>query len=344
MFNKQKKYFIRVYDAGIKVSHGKIGNLDIEKNLKRNNFRPISFPLRNSFSLRSKFLRFFYLLKTISTIPGNSVVVFQYPLYARLEMLLLKLLRLKRSLKFVCFITDINGIKDGNTILLRKEINFFRQFSLFIVHNDTMKRWLSEKVPSNNISIIEFFDFFATTNHSERKKKTEIAFAGNLEKSGFIEQLPLIFSKSSNLRMHLYGPGFQLKQETGSNIQFEGVVAPYQLPSKIKGSFGLVWDGDSAYGLEGSLGTYFKIISPHKLSLYILSGLPLITHSEAACAHLIKKYRIGFVVNSITEIKNCIHSLSDDEYQMMKVNCNALAERISTGQNLQEALRKLSVY
>ena len=51
-----------------------------------------------------------------------------------------------------------------------------------------------------------------------------------------------------------------------------------------KGSFGLIWEGDSIEKPSGSLGRYIQYISHHKLSLYILAKLPIIVAASAATA------------------------------------------------------------
>jgi len=85
-----------------------------------------------------------------------------------------------------------------------------------------------------------------------------------------------------------------------------------------------------------------QYISHHKLSLYILAGLPVITNWHAGSAEIVKKYKIGFCVESLHDIKSKIDSMSDFEYQQMRHNMKLLAKRISDGQCLKNALREVS--
>jgi glycosyltransferase involved in cell wall biosynthesis len=105
-----------------------------------------------------------------------------------------------------------------------------------------------------------------------------------------------------------------------------------------------VWDGDSADGLEGVLGAYARWISPHKLSLYILAGMPVICHSDSAAAKLVTQYGIGISVDAISEVADAISVLSEKEYQEMRRRMRPLAERISKGLCLVTALEELSAY
>jgi len=137
------------------------------------------------------------------------------------------------------------------------------------------------------------------------------------------------------------GPGITQKMIKQRCVFFKGIFSPYDLPSQIEGSFGLVWDGDSIDGPGGSLGHYMQYISHHKLSLYILSGLPLIVPSFAGSASLIEKYKIGFTISTLHELSEKIEGLAYDQYQEMIRNMKPLAEKISRGQCLVDALDEL---
>ena len=148
-------------------------------------------------------------------------------------------------------------------------------------------------------------------------------------------------SSGTSLHFYLYGPGCTELMRAQKNATWLGIEKPYDLPAKLQGSFGLLWDGDSIDEPGGSLGDYMQYISHHKLSLYILSGLPLIVPAIAGSAGLVEKYKIGIAVKSLYEIENKIKDMTDDEYQQMKKNMQPLAAKISTGSCIKEALQKL---
>jgi hypothetical protein len=166
-------------------------------------------------------------------------------------------------------------------------------------------------------------------------------FAGNLAKSSFLEQLYLLKEKRQGLHFNLYGPGCTDAMKSQRNVTYKGTVNPYDLPAKIEGCFGLVWDGDCIDKPGGSLGDYMLYISHHKLSLYILSGLPLIVPETAASARIVKKYFIGITINSLHEIEDRINDVSAGQYQQMRKNMKPLAEKISKGNCLGNALKEL---
>jgi hypothetical protein len=339
MAEGSNKYFIQQYSQQ-EYQHGGIGYVDAEKILLSMGYVPVLFPYHTDFSLRAKFGRFLYLVKLLSQIKRGSVVVFLFPVYAKMNRMLLRFLS-KKKIKIICFVTDINGLKDGDKKLLEKETRFFRRFRYFIVHNEKMKQWLEEQVPGACAVTIEFFDFLTNTVTMVNSFSFDIVFAGNLEKSPFIEQLHLLEPSSPSLRFHLYGPGSTAAMIQQKNVKWFGVERPYDLPLKLKGAFGLLWDGETIEKPGGSLGDYMQYISHHKLSLYIISRLPIIVPATAASAPLIEKYRIGFSVNSLYDIEGKIKAMARQDYLRMQDNMVQLARKISRGGCLREALERL---
>ena len=269
-------------------------------------------------------------------------IVFLYPGYARLAQMLVRLLlRYRKDVRLICYLTDIDGIKDGDDSKLKKEISFFRRLKYFIVHNERMKQWLNENVGTVQSAETDFFDFLASPAVRPRTISPNIVFAGNLSKSPFLEQVGQLQQGQPNLHFDIYGPHQTQEMLNQPNLSWHGVDDPYGLPQKLKGSFGLLWDGTSIQGMDGSIGRYMKYISHHKLSLYILSGLPIIVPSASAGEYLVKKYKIGVAVNNMSDIKETIDAISEEEYQQMRKNMQPLAKKISTGGCLKDALQRL---
>lgn len=336
----KKKFFLRQYSFE-DFFHGGIGYSDGEKIMQQNGFVPVEFPRHFDFSLAAKFKRGIYFFKILSGIKDGDTLIFIFPVFAKLHRVLLKFLRFKKSARLICFVADIDGIKDGDKNILVTEMEQLKQYNNFIVHNDAMKLWLQNTLPAKKVAIIEFFDFLAKPFADERQKAKQVVFAGNLAKSIFLEKLYLLEKKSPELSFNLYGAGCTKKMLLQGNVNYRGVFEPYKLPSIIEGNFGLVWDGDSIEEPGGSLGDYMRYISHHKLSLYILGGLPLIVPEIAASAALIKKYKIGVTVSSLYEINEAIDRISAEDYQQMKQNMKPLAKRISTGTQLTSAIAEL---
>ena len=340
MTSGRRIYYISEH-SNQELIHGGVGPVDIEAILERNNAIPIRFPYHFDFSVKAKIARFGYLLKTALLIRRGSLIVFQHPLYARMNKLLLMFLRLRRSIQVICLVADIDGLKNGNNELLQKEMRFFKTYKHFILHNPNMEAWFRAFHPSAICTFLTCFDFLTNNTHHPRSKSNTIIFAGNLQKSKFLEKLHIWLEKNHSLYIHLYGPYITDVMLISDNVSYKGLHRPYSLPDLMEGSFGLIWDGEELEEPAGSLGIYMHYISHHKLSLYIVSNLPVIVHENAGSAQLIKKFNIGFTVNSLFEIEDKISNLSEEEYDRMVQNTYGLAKEITAGNRLQKALAEL---
>ncbi len=118
---KLNKYFIAEYLFKQKVYHGGIGNIDIEKILLKNGFIPVQFPYQKNFSVKAKVTRLAFLFKTILFLPASVIVVFQMPLFAKASKWLIRLLAFRKSIKLVCIVTDIDGLKDNDTTVWQEK-------------------------------------------------------------------------------------------------------------------------------------------------------------------------------------------------------------------------------
>lgn len=249
-----KKYFIQEH-LHRETFHGGICNIDAEKIFLSLGYKAIQFPGTHDFSIRSKWKRSLYLIRLFFTISSRDLVVFQFPLYAKIHELLLRMLHIK-GVPIICFISDIEGLRDGNKELLEKEKKAFRRFKLFIVHNERMRQWLQPIVPGAAISQLLFFDYLTTPAHQHRTKDTRIVFAGNLQKSPFIYKLGQLKTNSPQLLFYIYGAGHGEKNSFPENVTYKGVLPPYELVTQIQGSFGLVWDGPGIESCTGNYGSY----------------------------------------------------------------------------------------
>lgn len=317
--------------------HGGITCVDVEKVLRANGFAAVSLPYHHDFSIRAKIARFIYVLKTVATTRRGSRVAFLFPVYARLNRVLLRLLQL-RGARLICIIADIEGMRDGDPRLRDQEFRLFRRWKYFVVHNKAMDALIRQQVPGAVCGSINLFDYLASPCTRERKLSRQVVFAGNLAKSGFVAKLDQL---GAEVVVNLYGPGMPDEARSFSNIHYFGVFKPYDMPATVEGAFGLVWDGDSLETCNGSYGEYLRVNSQHKLSLYILAGLPVIIWSGAATARIVSGNKIGIVVDSLREMPAKIGALTEDEYHQMRINMQGMAEKISQGQNLSLALDNL---
>ena len=84
-----------------------------------------------------------------------------------------------------------------------------------------------------------------------------------------------------------------------------------------------------------------RINTQHKLSLYIISGMPVIVWEEAATAAFVTEYNMGLLSKSLYEIDDKIKGISFVDYDTMRKNMSSLADKISRGFYLSNALDDL---
>ncbi|MBT3589086.1 MAG: hypothetical protein HN507_10605, partial [Flavobacteriaceae bacterium] len=104
--------------------------------------------------------------------------------------------------------------------------------------------------------------------------------------------------------------------------------------------FGLVWDGVSTETCSGQYGAYLKYNNPHKTSLYLLSGLPVIVWDKAAIASFILDNNIGFSVSNLNELNDILKNIKYSDYLLMKANVLKVQEQVKIGQFLKNAVTK----
>ena len=331
---KSNTYYLKQY-AGQKYRHGGVGYSDAEKIAEEMGFRPLQLTASGWFV---RIRRFWQAWRISQRLVAGDTLFVVYPVYGRMDQWLLKRVK-QKGIRLIALVADIDGLKDEDAKLLQQDIQLLSLFDAYVVHSEAMEQWVLKYVKKAPVAQLEFFDFLAPVNTAERRLSNQVVFAGNLSKSGFLAQLR--HPELASLHFRLYGVGVEKNWLQPSQVDWEGQFAPAELPQRLQGSFGLVWDGDSAKGAEGALGRYMQYISHHKLSLYILAGMPVIVSAEAASAILVEKYGIGLIIDSLEELPAQLKKLSEESFSVMRKNMEPLARRISSGQNLRRALEQL---
>ena len=254
----------------------------------------------------------------------------------------------KRGAKFYLLIHDIETLRHaaGSEVKFRHKVrNYFQEKKALmsvdgiIVHNDIMKKVLvGQGVPADKMVSLEIFDYLIP-NFAEKpnlQKDQPIIVAGNLNpaKSGYLYNLP------DQPAYNLYGVGYD-ESRALKNTTYFGSFMPDDLPTALEGSFGLVWDGDSSETCQGSYGNYLRFNNSHKASLYLASGFPVVVWKESALAHFVIDKQCGLAVSSLSDLKENLDILSEEQYKEMLENAKQIGIRLRQGQYLRVALSKL---
>ena len=289
---------------------------------------------------------FFSWQRVKKKVKKGSYVLLQNPFYNRQfgrESAILHL-KNKKKCRIISVVHDVEVLrgKNWNGENMVHEFEFMKQTSDYvIVHNEKMLNEFKKLgFKEESLISLKIFDYKTDVKINENKgfeTLSDIAVAGNLnpKKSPYVYMLENL---ENAISVNLYGPNFE--GEGSENINYCGSYPPEEVPSKLNAKFGLVWDGDSLDTCSNETGEYLKYNNPHKTSLYIASGLPVIIWNKAAMADFVKEKGIGFVVNSLEEIKEKISAISKEEYSIMINNVLKERENLLSGAYLKSALKK----
>ncbi len=274
--------------------------------------------------------------RACAEIPANAAVLLQHPFHHR-QLTREKSLNWLKEKKGVCFISVVHDVEElrvsrFNDYYAREFGQMIRLADALIVHNPTMLAWFASRgVPPEKLVNLEIFDYLRGGGGAEKPPAYEktVTIAGNLDvrKSAYIAQLGDIAGVSFNL----YGSNYDRSPGVSGNIRYSGSVSPDELPRRLSSGFGLVWDGMSVDGCEGPMGQYLKYNNPHKLSLYLCAGLPVIIWKDAAEASLVRREDVGLCVGGLRELGAALGNVSEADYRRMADNAGRIGAKLREG-------------
>lgn len=228
--------------------------------------------------------------------------------------------------------SDINSIRFGSSVT--KETRYWKNIRYFIFQSERMRECI-EKLAGKKISVnIGLFDLLFEPKIQERRNSAEVVFAGNTAKCPFVNDL----YKVEEITWNIYSGNYVKSHRNVHHIQLEDEINNRPV---LEGSYGLIWEGSSIDNISNPAGKYLELVSPLKLSNYLLNGLPVITHHDAALAKFVVENKIGFCVSSLNEIKEKINSITEDEYRDMLTEAKYFSERIASGYYMQSAVSRI---
>lgn len=281
----------------------------------------------------------FYYCRAIARLHRNAdSIIVQYPfgIDNKFYRGISKYLIPKRS---ILWIHDIGSLRnEAGDRAVKKEIHLFNQFEYVVAHNASMIQWLKVNGCKAHLIDLQIFDYlYQPLKEKHSTQKNKLHFAGNLskEKSCFVyNALP----KLKNIEINLYGNNYE---GDNSKLSYRGSFAPEELPNVLENGFGLVWDGTSAETCAGNFGHYLRYNNPHKTSLYLAAGIPVIIWESAALAPFIEKNGVGITIKSLAEIDDKIAKLSDKEYLQMVENAQNISQKLRSGYYSRRAVRQI---
>lgn len=293
---------------------------------------------------RDLFVTFGGVLRSVFAIRRGDILVLQYNL-RKYYTLMCRIAHWKGA-KVVTLIHDLGSFYRSRHTP-KQEIARIGHSDYLIVHNDRMKQWLLDngcKVPMGTLEIFDYLAPTAPVRDHVPSTPYGVVYAGTLKrkKSGFLYGLG---SHIRSYRFVLYGGGFE-PEEAGDTTRFDyrGFVSSDKLVADPGGDFGLVWDGNSIDGCTGARGEYTRYNNPHKCSLYLRCGLPVIIWKQAVMAEFVEQHGVGITVESLEELDGALEQVSPRQYSTMQNNAREIGERLARGHYFKQALDRAVAY
>jgi hypothetical protein len=261
-------------------------------------------------------------------------------------------LKKRKNIHFVGLIHDLDSIRKslihGDDVLSSRneaaDDVLLKKCDLIICHNEKMKEYLvCHGFEENRVVCLEIFDYLHDCRLPEKRvREKSVVVAGNLLRGKCEYLYKLCDMESLPFNFHLFGPNYEGKKSSAF-VNYHGVCTPDELPGKLEGSFGLVWDGTEIDRCAGNAGEYIKYNNPHKCSLFLSSNMPVIIWKQAALADFVEKNGVGITVDSLLDIGEAIDRLSDKEYAEMLERTRKMGEKLREGYFLKKAMKAITL-
>lgn len=279
-------------------------------------------------------------------IEEDSLVLLQHPFHYPQMTREHSLRKLKeKHVRFLCVVHDVEALRGFRyNRYYKEEFQIMLEIAdVLIVHNAVMKSYFRKKgVKEEALFDLQIFDYLQEdpSKHLPQFDR-RLIIAGNLDtrKSAYIKEL----WKLEAVSFDLYGGHYDDSLNGYKNITYRGTFPADRPSGALTCGLGLVWDGDSLTGCAGDSGEYLRYNNPHKLSLYLSCGLPVVIWEKAAEASFVREHEVGICVESLWEMKELVSRLDEELYRKMAENAEKISKNLLAGAYMQQAIHDAEV-
>lgn len=326
-------------------SAGSKAKSDMERLMEQEGFRNVGLP-RTYYEnhVLAFFLTLLGVLKSVWSIRRGDRLFLQYPL-KKYFVFVCRVAHWKRA-QVVVLIHDLGSFR-RKALTIPQEINRLNHADYLIALNPSMQRWLREHGCTLPVGTLGIWDYLSEATGKAISLRAPhspliVVYAGALSrrKNAFLYQWG---AEIRGYRVNIYGRGFDADRAAGrEHFCMKGFVESDRLIASVEGDFGLVWDGDSTATCSGNFGEYLQYNNPHKTSLYIRCGLPVIVWSKAALAPFVLRHGIGLCIDSLAELNERLPAVTPEAYRQLKENVEQMSRRMACGYYFKQAVRELN--
>ena len=335
---KQKKIFLSTELPNDKTAKTK-AKVDVMEILEKEGYHSFYFPKVNTFM---QIVRFWRSLAKI--VDKNSHLVLEYPCMPRRRIWVITIFKFIKAIKLYGLIHDIGDLRFPDQRQM-SDMLFLNKFDGLISHNASMTVWLRERGYKKPVVNLNVFDYCLREERNFNEKdvsgKLKVLYAGNLSynKATYIYNKKL--DNLDSFQLCVYGQHFEKERLNGSKVSYKGVFNPDAPDLAENYHFGLIWEGESLDTCTGQYGQYIRFNNPHKFSLYLSLGLPVIVWKEAAIASFVIENKIGFTISSFDDLEKMGERVSDNDYKEYLCNIHKLSNKVRNGFFLGKAINQL---
>lgn len=275
---------------------------------------------------------------------GGAHVVIEYPCWMKKRMYVVYTLCKLKGIKLYGIIHDVAALRFQ--VSHKLDMALFRLFDGLVSHNSSMTKWLRGKGYKKKIVDLNAFDYLLDNPRSFNEQSIngqfKLFYAGNLayNKATYIYDKKI--SNLDNVQLNVYGIEFDKARMNGSKVRYQGVFNPGSPDLPENYHFGLIWEGTSLDKCDGLFGDYIRYNNPHKFSLYLSLGLPIVVWKEAAIAKFITENKIGVTISNFQELEELPKKVDPETYKTYLDNIKTVSERVRSGYFLSTALKTLT--
>ncbi len=268
--------------------------------------------------------------------PRSGVFFVQYPIHGGRGQRLIAALMFRRF-RVVVLLHDFDELRKTATLasnsLLRK--------AAFLVSSGLLHQRMRDELKGIPVRELEIWDYLVAPGFKpgEWNAAGPILFAGSLW-PGKIGWLYRADAKRPALLVR--GRGYEQALAPGLGDTLAG---PFDSENPVfmpPAGWGLVWDG-AKLDSEGTEADYERINQPHKVSLYLACGLPLIVWSEGYAAGWLVRNGCGVTTPSLEAIPEILAKITPAQHAAMRQRAQECGEKVRAGYYLLNALAGLGL-
>ncbi|MDF7637637.1 sugar transferase [Leuconostocaceae bacterium ESL0958] len=258
----------------------------------------------------------------LAPVQAGDIVLHQFPTYmsGTFELAFAQAVQAKQA-RFALLTHDFEPLRVQRTDPF--EWQLAANADLLIGHSPAMARAFQTAGVETPTVTMTLFDYLGPIPTQSPAFRPVVNYAGTWQKAPWLQSY-----QGPPLALFGNRPKKWRDVALPATVHWQGAFDPLAITNAFQAGYGLVWDADFDQRYYQS---YTKVNAPHKASLYLKAGLPLIVWSQSALAALVQQEQLGLVINSLADLPEAVQAVNETNYQSFQANAQAFQKKISQG-------------